>query len=283
MRLAVTADLHWGHRPSGDAATLALAAHVAELAPDAFAIAGDVGTGDKFGACLALFAALNCTRLVLPGNHDLWTSEPIPASLTLYEQTLPALSAQHGFQYLDAAPFLPVESDLAIVGNMNWYDYTLADPSVEAEMPDAPSYYRARMFPRGMHNDANFVRTGMTDDEFTGYLVARFQAQMASVPPAVQRVVCLQHHPPVRELFYPRAPESLMGRFWYAYTGNARMQAAVLSDPRITTLICGHTHNHLTTEVDGRRCLNIGGDYDWKRLLLLDTETGVEQWWDFGR
>jgi hypothetical protein len=35
--------------------------------------------------------------------------------------------------------------------------------------------------------------------------------------------------------------------------------------------------------VAGRRCLNIGGDYDWKRLLLLDTETGAEQWWDFGR
>jgi hypothetical protein len=35
--------------------------------------------------------------------------------------------------------------------------------------------------------------------------------------------------------------------------------------------------------VQRKRCINLGGDYDWKRLLLLDTETGDEQWWEFGR
>src|SRR5687768_8440563 len=78
MRVAITADLHWGHSPRGDAATRALARRVEELAPELFVIGGDVGEGDRFPRCLALFAALSCPRLVIPGNHDLWTERPAP-------------------------------------------------------------------------------------------------------------------------------------------------------------------------------------------------------------
>lgn len=282
MKLAVTADLHFGMSRRGDAATGELALSVEALAPDAFAIAGDVGEGEAFGECLALFDALACPRLVIPGNHDLWLSRGSPgASLRRYEEELPAVAAEHRFHYLDTAPFLLPGEREAVVGSMNWYDYSFADPSLDSEVPTARAMYGLKLFPRGQHNDGRFVRLETSDEAFTGALVERFRSQLGNLPLSVERVVVIQHHPPVRELFYPSALTTVEQRFWLAYTGNRRMQDLVLADPRVTTILCGHTHAACAADVGGKRCLNIGGDYDWKRLVLLDTETGDEQAWEF--
>ena len=40
------------------------------------------------------------------------------------------------------------------------------------------------------------------------------------------------------------------------------MQEAVLNDPRVTTVVCGHTHAACRAEAAGRRCFNVGGDYE---------------------
>src|SRR5687768_13301238 len=112
MRIALTADLHWGATSQGDAATRVLARHLAEIQPEVFAIAGDVGEGEEFRRCLSLFEALPGTRLLVPGNHDLWTRDPGVSSLELYEERLPALAAEHGFHYLDLAPYVWAEGGL---------------------------------------------------------------------------------------------------------------------------------------------------------------------------
>ncbi|MCC2672418.1 MAG: metallophosphoesterase [Armatimonadetes bacterium] len=280
MRLAITSDLHWGLDARGDAATLRLARHVELLAPDVFAIAGDVGEGADFAACLAVFQGLGCERLVIPGNHDLWSRDPKASSLTRYEQELPEIAAAAGFHYLDQKPYL-AGGGLALLGSINWYDYSFADPIVESEHPTAQVMYRAKLFPNGRHNDGQFVRLGISDQDFTGRVVGRFREQLAGLPTDAEQVIAIQHHPPVRELFYPTPLTTTYQRFWLAYTGNRRMQDAVLSDSRITTLICGHTHAACSADVAGKRCLNVGGDYGFKRLLLLDTETGSEDAWEF--
>jgi predicted phosphohydrolase len=292
MRLAVTADLHWGISPKGDAATLDLERRVAELAPDVFVIAGDVGEGDRFGQCLALFQGLECARLVIPGNHDLWTRGGSDSSLVAYRRRLPRTAEEQGFQYLDSGPYVAPDGREAVVGNINWYDYSFADPELEQQYPNAREMYREKRFPpvvrgdkllRGFHNDGQYVHLGMSDDEFTGCVVGQFRKHLEKLPSSVESVIVIQHHPPLRELFWPSPLTTVEQRFWLAYTGNRRMHEAVLADPRVTTILCGHVHQYCEAEVEGRRCRNIGGDYDWKRLLLLDTVTGEEQWYDFGR
>jgi predicted phosphohydrolase len=282
MRLAITADLHWGLSATGDAATTELARRASDLAPDVFVIAGDVGEGASFGRCLALFSSLGGARLVVPGNHDLWTRDPGVSSLDLYERVLPRVAGEHGFRLLDDEPYTD-SGDAAILGSINWYDYSFADPALEVEFPGARAMYEAKLFPRARHNDGQFVRLPISDPEFTSYLVRRFREQLSALPPEVKQVIVVQHHPPVRELFYPTTLTTVEQRFWLAYTGNRRMQDAVLEDPRVTTVLCGHTHASCEATVAGRRCRNIGGDYNWKRLLLLDTGTREEQWYDFRR
>ncbi len=283
MRLAVTADLHWGHHPRGDEATRELGRKVAELQPDAFAIAGDVGTGDEFAWCLEALQGVAPLCWVLPGNHDLWTDDASPASLELYEERLPRMAAECGYQYLDLQPYVDPSGRLAVLGSMNWYDYSFADPTLELEYPQAVEMYREKLFPRGRHNDGRFVHLGMTDWAFTGRIVERFRRQLSELPASVEQVITLQHHPPVRPLFYPsalRTPEQL---FWLAYTGNRRMQRTILDDPRIQWVVCGHTHAACEAVLLGKRCLNVGGDYPWKRLVLIDTDTGRVDHWEFGR
>jgi predicted phosphohydrolase len=281
MLLAVTADLHWGLSREGDAATRALAAQVEALGPDLFAIAGDVGEGAEWEACLAELGGLPCGRAVIPGNHDLWSRDPALSSLRLYEELLPMWAGEAGFHYLDGGPVVLPESGLAVMGSINWYDYSFADPAVAEVVPHAPELYRAKQFLRGRHNDGRFVRLGMSDEEFTARVVERFRSQLAALPPEIERIVVIQHHPPVRELFYPTPLTEIDQKIWLAYTGNRRMQDLVLSDPRIVIVLCGHTHAYCEAEVAGKRCINLGGDYDYKRLMLLDTETGERRWWEF--
>src|SRR5262249_59372050 len=82
-RLAIPADLHWGIRPAGDAATRLLLDFLRAAPPDLLVLAGDVGAGDEFDPCLALFDDLSCRKALVPGNHDIWVADgdPPPDSL----------------------------------------------------------------------------------------------------------------------------------------------------------------------------------------------------------
>src|SRR4051794_13973999 len=75
LRLAFTADLHWGSRPAGDEATRLLHDFLRNDPPDVLILAGDVGAGEHFDACLALFDDLSCRKAVIPGNHDIWVTD----------------------------------------------------------------------------------------------------------------------------------------------------------------------------------------------------------------
>src|SRR5436190_1156886 len=89
---------------------------------------------------------------------------------------LPRLSADAGFHYLDNGPFVLAEAGLAVVGSMNWYDYTWTDlAALATDFPDWQDRLRTKRFSRGRHNDARFVRWPPYNDvSFTAEAVATF-------------------------------------------------------------------------------------------------------------
>src|SRR5690349_2709882 len=117
LRLALTADLHWGIRKAGDDATRLLIDFLKEEQPDVLVLAGDIGAGDDFSACLRLFGDLSCLKALVPGNHDIWVEDKDARgdSLQVYRQHLPRCCAQHCFHYLDAGPLLLPGGKLALV------------------------------------------------------------------------------------------------------------------------------------------------------------------------
>src|SRR4029077_7378838 len=103
MRIAITADLHFGHNRLGDEATRLLLQHLQEQPPDLLLLGGDIGTDDHFGECLALFQQLPCRKAIVPGNHDVWVADNDKRgdSLAVYEKHLPGLCKLHEYDYLD--------------------------------------------------------------------------------------------------------------------------------------------------------------------------------------
>src|SRR6516162_6563099 len=137
LTIAVTADLHWGHRRGAEETRL-LADALRARTPDVLILAGDLGTGPLFAECLGLFADLPSRKVLVPGNHDIWVrpEDGDLDSLGMYERELPEMAAELGFHFLDIAPLLLPEADLALVGSINWYDYSWARDALRAKYPD---------------------------------------------------------------------------------------------------------------------------------------------------
>lgn len=281
LRIAITADMHFGTRhTAGHRTNLALAARLVEQPPDLLILAGDVGAGDDFDRALELFERLPSRKAVLPGNHDIWvrTDDPRGNSLDLYDRHLPEVATAHGFTYLDRESLVFPDSDLAVVGSINWYDYSWDNDRLRAAAPDDwQERLRSKRFVRGMHNDANFIRWPLDDVSFTDRVVTKLIADLDVALAQASKAVVVVHHPPLRGLLYPaEEPLPLDALLWRAFSGNARLEAELTARAsRIPFVFCGHTHAAVSCEVNGMRGYNVGSDYHFKRLLWLDWPAGV--------
>jgi 3',5'-cyclic AMP phosphodiesterase CpdA len=287
LRIALTADLHYGTRHSaGNLATLELATHLFEAPPDLLILAGDIGAGDEFTRCLDLFSKLPCRKALIPGNHDIWVTSQDPRgdSLHLYRDILPQVAHDRGFHYLDRSPLLLPESELAIAGSINWYDYSWAIDELRQSTPDWEERLRSKRFIRGRHNDANYVRWHYNDAQFTEDAVDLLVDHIEEGLAQVDRAIVVTHHPTFRALNYPaREPHSVDDLLWCAFSGNARLEEALTRRAdRIPFAFCGHTHFAREGTLAGIRGYNIGGDYHFKRLLELDWPDGNVRAVQFG-
>jgi 3',5'-cyclic AMP phosphodiesterase CpdA len=285
LRLALTADLHWGHR-RGTGATLLLRDYLKAQPPDVLVLAGDVGAAQHFGDCLALFADLACPKALVPGNHDIWVEENDPRgdSLQVYHDQLPRRCAEHGFHYLDHGPLALPEAGLALAGSINWYDYSWSIDQLPGRLPDWEERLRSKTFSRGRHNDARFVRWPLNDVRFTADVVAALEGHLTLALNCCERAVVVTHHPPFYGLNFPRPePSSTDGLLWDAFSGNAALPGVLARhEARIPFAFCGHTHCAREYNLGLIRGYNIGGDYHFKRLLLLDWPAGTVQALTFG-
>jgi predicted phosphohydrolase len=275
FRIAVTADLHWGSRhPDGAWATRALVADLHDDPPDLLILAGDIGAGDDFDACLTLFDRLPCLKALVPGNHDIWVrpDDPRGDSLAVYRLYLPRIAAQHGFLYLDHDPLILPDAGLAVVGSINWYDYSWTGERLAAAAPDWEDRVRNKRFLRGRHNDANFVRWELDDPGFARDCVATLRRQLRYAASRVPALLLVTHHPSFRGLNYPKEePLGVDELLWEAFSGNQGVEELLTEyGPRVPLAFCGHTHFARDARFGPTRGFNVGGDYHFKRLLRFD-------------
>ncbi|MBX9623627.1 MAG: metallophosphoesterase [Gemmataceae bacterium] len=276
LRVAVTADLHYGGRHAdGTAAAHALAAELYHDPPDLFVLAGDIGAGDDFARCLDLFADLPGHKALVPGNHDIWVrpDDDRGDSEFVYRDHLPRVAADHDFHTLDAGPLVLPEAGLAVVGSMNWYDYSWGIDRLAAfGVPDWRGRLRTKRFLRGRHNDANFVRWRYDDAGFTRACVATLADHLRQALRQVPDAILVTHHPMARGLNYPKPdPPDLDAILWECFSGNdaAERLLAEFTD-RVPLAVCGHTHFARDGVFGRTRGYNVGGDYHFKRLLRFD-------------
>jgi len=267
----VTADLHFGLYPTGDACTLELARFVADSGADALIIAGDVAKSaqDSFAACLNLFSDFGGARLLVPGNHDLWTQRD-GNSRRLYRDVLPGLASESNFHMLDAGPW--VMGRTAFVGNIGWYDYSMANP----ELNLTRKQYSSKKMP-GIctWNDLRFIRWNMQDEEFTANCCKRMQRHYKQAAAQAQQVIAVLHHLPFSDLVYGEASAAL--EFSKAFMGSVAMGELLTSWPTLRYAFCGHRHGPATCTHGPLRTWCVGSTYMAKRLIELDLATGLHK------
>ncbi len=278
LRIAVTADLHWGPNPRGDLATRELVAYLRTNQPDLILLAGDIGAGNEFQPCLELFRDLGCHKAVVPGNHDIWvTPDDVRGdSLDVYRVHVPRACAATDFHYLDAGPLYLEDAGLAIVGTINWYDYSWSIEKLSQQLPDYEERLRTKVFSRGRHNDARFVRWPLDDGRFTAEVVGKLERDLNEALQKAERCIVVTHHPPFYELGFPRVgPLSIDAMLWDAFCGNRTMEELLTRHAaRIDFVFCGHTHLARSATIKGIRGYNVGSDYHFKRLLLVQWPAG---------
>jgi predicted phosphohydrolase len=232
MRIVVTADLHY--KPSQRANYLAFAAYVAELAPDCFVLAGDVGHPLRlFRRGLELFEDLHCPRLLVAGNHDVYRGDF--DSRTLWEAQLPAAAAEAGFVWLEDTVWR--QGSVAVCGTMGWYDYSAASPHLPFGRDDYPHLKRL------VNHDADYIDWPWSDRAMAGFLARRFTGRLAALEadPQVEQIVVVTHVP-IFPPALPPYPQSEIYSLQRAYLGNFTLGELVQQHPKVRHVVSGHLH-----------------------------------------
>ncbi len=289
MRLLATSDLHY-NIPRSRAPTERLAAELAASwrPDDALVLVGDLAGADKdhFDQCLALFSGLPGPRFFVAGNHSLWSGDGTDA-LRLLDEELPARGRRFGFACLEHEP--AVLGPVALVGTVGWYDYSFRHEELAVPMrfyrskvaPGAARYFRRhrgllertddlhehhhRMVTRWM--DGVHVSLPISDEEFTRRLADKLARQLDQVAPRVDRIVVCIHHVPFANMM-PDLP-SPQWRFVAAYMGSGLFGQACLAQPKVTHVLCGHTHQPARVRNGPIDCICIGSNYVAKRVVEL--------------
>ena len=281
MKLVVTADLHFNHR-GGRAAADAAVEEINRTPGDVLLIVGDTaaGDGDMLERSLAgiTFAG---PKLFLAGNHELWTASG--DSYRLFTEDMPRRVRAAGWQWLETDPF---EADgVAIVGSIGWYDYAFAP----ADLGIPRRFYAAKVSPGAAErlsehagllgddvpaaareivvrwNDGRHISLGRDDESFLEECLANLRRSLASV--TAGKVLAAVHHVPFAELMPPRRAPTF--DFVRAYFGSPRLGELLASDPRVSHVLCGHTHSTADVRMGTTRAVNIGSTYTAKRVLTI--------------
>lgn len=242
VKLAVAADLHL---PITTAERIGvLVDEVRAFGPDAFVLAGDLGESHvDLERCLSLVRErIACPVWVVAGNHDVWAWPPYD-SRKLWLEIIPDIVARTGCQYLEGTGF--VVGDVAVAGTIAWYDYSGADPSVQAsalQFAQTKYIYNA---------DALRVDWEWSDPELCELVAAPFLAKLDQfeASPAVRKVVAVTHVPLVEGQMC-RQSDNADWAFSNAYFGNLTLGQKVLARAKVAHIISGHTHVGRQCRVD---------------------------------
>jgi len=235
FRLLVTGDLHYGLHGKSVESVARLAHAVNRSRADAFVIAGDFACGglEKQEECLSLFSGFRGAKLLIPGNHELWTLDG--DSSDIYENSLPALAEQAGFHMLDGHPAR--FGNVAIVGNIGWYDYSFRDKSLNVDS----SCYLRKSIPRLVTlNDGRFVRWRYSDKEFTQHCCRKLRRDILKVNKEAEIVIVIMHFLPFEQLI-PQT-KKFPYTFLRAFMGSPCLGQVLSEFRKVKHVFCGHIH-----------------------------------------
>ena len=287
MRLIATADLHYDMADYRSKVRELADAMCREQA-DVLAIAGDIFAGEigYLVECLHLFDGFQGTKVLVAGNHDLWTYGG--DSFRLYDETIPAAAAACGFHDLDKGPL--VVGDVGLVGTVGWYDYSFRDESLGIplrfyEHKAAPGYAQQApdlahlidpdealppraLAARSFWNDGRMIHWDTDDRGFNQLTLERLEAQCVAVEAEVRAIAAITHHIPFVEMLRRRSDPSW--GFGNAFMGSAGLGEVLQRHHEVSHVVFGHSHTREHRRVGHVEATNVGCTYKMKRYDIIE-------------
>jgi len=268
MRIAVTADLHFGI--TDEAKIKSLIRDIAEESVDTLVVAGDLGEPyGKFVRCLDLLRKLKLPIAICSGNHDVWALLDFYTSDQLFNDLLPRAVKERGFTWLDTNN-LRLGNGVVIAGSMLWYDYSDRSPVTENWSDD--KLFEAK---KDLNNDARFINWERTDPEFASSCLEGLTDRLDQLEndPAVQSIVLVTHVPIFFEQMVYFGTDNPIMRSYFA---NFTAGDSIKKYPKVKYVVSGHTHREVKprsiTFDDDRSMVvsTVGSDYYNPKYFVVE-------------
>ncbi|MBX3081486.1 MAG: metallophosphoesterase [Anaerolineae bacterium] len=265
MRIVVTSDTHY--HPRWHVVLTDFVKRIAALNPDCLIIAGDVGERvEGFMAMLKLFQLVDCPRLLLSGNHDLWSRGGYDSE-KLFTEVLPELAHQHGTVWLETENW--VYDGIGICGTNGWYDYSGRDPSIALT---ASQYFAQK---RMVMADGEFINWLWNDVEVARAMGDAFSQRLRWLDEdeGVRQVIVATHVPCFTEAI-ERRPGDFTWNLTNAYFYNLTLGQRITASNKVTHVFSGHTHigkhSKIFTDAQTIEMRVIPADYGKPAYALID-------------
>jgi 3',5'-cyclic-AMP phosphodiesterase len=213
-----------------------LAGALAELAPDALLLTGDLHEAPGLLSALDWVAHYaRCPVYFVLGNHDFYRCASIPA---LRAEVSAHCATSDALHYMPDQPFITLVPGTALVGHDGWGDARagapLTTPVMLADFHAIPEL-------AGLARPALIAKLQALGDEAAEQLEGALQAALVDHA----HVIALMHVPPfVHAAWHEGAAsnEDWAPFFVCVAAGEALLRVAAAHPTRRITVLCGHTH-----------------------------------------
>ena len=282
MKIAVTADIHYGNKTR----KIGFENFLKELnktGADFLIIAGDLASRGadhkQFAEAVKILGSFNGEVLFSPGNHDLWTKKG--NSFNILTKKIPDIFAGTNCHLLDGNPV--VAEKTGFVGSVGWYDYSYRFVPIELEklFEDylftfdngdtalrwsglTPSEYEGKecmvsadgeKWHKSTWQDKRFIKWDFSDSDFLDYCIKRLKADIESIYSVVDKIVVITHHLPFSR-FVPDIPDPTWG-FHRAYLGSEKIGKVLLQYSKVKYSFFGHSHRNIGIQINGLWAKNV--------------------------
>lgn len=249
MKVFASSDIHFDHNIANQEIWSLIYDKCLQEPPDVLVICGDLAESLKhFDQALALFKDLNCHKLFVPGNHDLWNRIDLDRNASQkYNEDIPDLCLKNNWHFL---PTNPIQiGEWTFVGSPFWYDYSL--------MPDGHPFttedFQRKSYKGRSWQDSKYVNflEFKSDFDICKHFYHQLELDLKSVK--TNKVFCASHFPCHHEIFNFTG-ENWAKEYFGAFMGSNSYQK-LLEEHSVDILLSGHVHRTFDQTINDMRVI----------------------------
>jgi predicted phosphodiesterase len=270
MKIAITADLHYGITSQWELSNLA--EDIIRSKPDFIVMAGDIAESiqgpRKFEQCLKLFNKYEGLIGIILGNHDLYAQKYHKHdSADLWTHIIKDKADRLGLVWLEDQNF--IYEGVAVVGSYLHYDYSAKDLVGPCAGYGNDFYAKNK---KNINADGKYHNGLPNDLEFSASIGEKFRERLLSAQKnlAVRDIVVVTHVP-CAEPIITRKPQDYNWSVGTPYFGNLSHQELFLSCNKLKEIVSGHSHVAQEGMLGNIRCRVVPSDYGNPKFLTVNT------------